>query len=222
MKRTPEPELMDDAEQAAAYAAADFSEGDARVVADVGEAFGALTGRWLDLGCGPGNIALRIVQAHPQVQVWAVDGAAEMMAPGQARAATLNGGDRVHWVQAVLPSTQLQGERFQGVVSNSFLHHLHDPQVLWQAVARHGAPGAAVYISDLRRPPTLEVLSDQVVRYASEAPPVLQADFRASLHAAFTVDEVREQLRVAGLADSLTVEPVMDRYLRVVGRLPLG
>jgi hypothetical protein len=48
--------------------------------------------------------------------------------------------------------------------------------------------------------------------------PVLKEDFYNSLCAAFTVDEVRAQLRVAGL--SLHVEKVTDRHMRIKGHLP--
>jgi hypothetical protein len=58
-----------------------------------------------------------------------------------------------------------------------------------------------------------------VQRHAADAPPVLQRDYRASLHAAFTPEEVRGQLRAAGLAGSLQVAPTDDRYLEVWGRL---
>ena len=48
------------------------------------------------------------------------------------------------------------------------------------------------------------------------APEVLQRDYRASLHAAFTTAEVKAQLADAGLAQ-LQVLEVEDRYLEVSG-----
>jgi hypothetical protein len=45
---------------------------------------------------------------------------------------------------------------------------------------------------------------------------VLQRDFRASLLAAFTADEVREQLEEAGLGQFI-VKEIGDRYLEVSG-----
>ena len=38
-----------------------------------------------------------------------------------------------------------------------------------------------------------------VHEHAQDAPPVLQRDFIASLHAAYTADEARQQLMAAGL-----------------------
>jgi hypothetical protein len=117
----------------------------------------------------------------------------------------------------VLPCPELTGG-FTAVVSNSLLHHLHDPQVLWQAVRQLAEAGAAIYIRDLRRPPSEAVVDDLVATHAREAPPVLRRDYRHSLQAAFSWQEVAAQLRQAGL-DSLTVNPVDDRYLEIVGRL---
>ena len=48
---------------------------------------------------------------------------------------------------------------------------------------------------------------------------MLQHDYLASLHAAFTPTEVAQQLEQAGLADQLQVAPLEDRYLEVWGRL---
>jgi hypothetical protein len=48
---------------------------------------------------------------------------------------------------------------------------------------------------------------------------VLQRDYLASLHAAFTPEEVQQQLQEAGLADQLQVAALEDRYLEVWGQL---
>ena len=53
-------------------------------------------------------------------------------------------------------------------------------------------------------------------RYAADAPEVLQRDYRASLQAAFTVDEVKAQLRDVQL-DHLQVRELEDRYLEISG-----
>ena len=52
--------------------------------------------------------------------------------------------------------------------------------------------------------------------YLSEAPSVLKNDFLASLRAAFTIQEVENQLIRAGLRN-LSVSAIGDRYLEVVG-----
>ena len=80
-------------------------------------------------------------------------------------------------------------------------------------------PGARVYVKDLRRPASPQAASDLQRRYQGDAPPVLQRDYLASLHAAFTPEEVMQQLQEAGLAGQLQVAVLEDRYLEVWGQL---
>jgi SAM-dependent methyltransferase len=137
--------------------------------------------------------------------------AAERLKPKYADAA-----HRVTFLTGLLPGVHLPRERYDAVISNSLLHHLHDPQVLWEAVKRYAAPGAPIYVVDLMRPDTVEEAAWLVELYAKGEPPLLRTDFYNSLLAAFEPDEVREQLRQAGLGH-LSVTPVSDRHLVVSG-----
>src|SRR5439155_1039628 len=72
--------------------------------------------------------------------------------------------------------------------------------------------GAPVLLVDLVRPADPETVVRLVHEHAQDAPPVLERDFTASLHAAYTVDEVRRQLISAGLGQ-FKVEQVDDLHL---------
>lgn len=220
VQRTCEPELMDERVQALAYGAADFSASDQAFVDRLGELFpGGLGDKLLDLGCGPGNISFRLAERFSSASLVAIDGAAAMLELAHQTLAGLPSerAGRIRFVQAVLPDQSLPGG-FSGLLSNSLLHHLHDPQVLWRAVGQLAAPGAAIYIKDLRRPASPEAALALRERYLGQAPAVLQQDYIASLHAAFTPAEVAAQLQQAGLA-GLQVAALEDRYLEVWGRL---
>jgi len=214
MQRIPEPELMDDEAQALAYASADFSTTDQAFVEAFFARFGPDPhGPVLDLGCGPGNIALRLAARLPHRRIVGVDGAEAMLAPARA-----NAPPNVTLRCLRLPTPELPRRHFAAVVSNSLLHHLHDPAVLWDCVAALGLPGAAVLVGDLRRPASQAEVDRLVYANAADAPEVLRRDFRASLHAAFELEEIREQLAEAGLGH-LRVEGVGDRHVYVWGRL---
>ena len=76
MERIPEPELMDDPEQARAYASADFSEPHQAFVERFTQCFpGHAPRRALDLGCGAADITIRFARAYPDCELTAVDGA---------------------------------------------------------------------------------------------------------------------------------------------------
>ena len=215
MQRSPEPELMAEAQQALEYAQADFSEPNGAFVE-------RLLARWqpqgkvVDLGCGPADIPVRLAQRCSEVLIDAVDGSRAMLDWGQ-QAIDAAGVTTVTLHCAQLQQLQLSG-RYSAVLSNSLLHHLHEPALLWRCVKQLAAPGAWVLVMDLMRPPSPEAAAALVEQHAADAPPILKKDFLASLHAAFSVQEVREQLREAGLSQ-LTVEPVSDRHLVVEGRL---
>lgn len=218
--RVPEPELMDAADQVLAYANADFSSSDQALVAWWSQLVPeGLGGRVLDLGCGPGNISVLLVQRWAQLEVVGLDGARRMLAVAEQRRQQLPAQQRhrLSWHSSTLPAHGLE-PNFNAMVSNSLLHHLHDPQVLWRTLQQLACPGSWVLIHDLRRPRDEASLEELMQRYASGAPAVLQRDYEASLRAAFTAAEVRQQLVDAGLTQLEVIERE-DRYLAVVGQL---
>jgi SAM-dependent methyltransferase len=223
MKRRPEPELMDTEVQAEAYAEADFSEpNDLFLRLLVEQNPGSLEGaRALDLGCGPADIVVRFLRRFPGATCDALDGSQPMLDIAQAdlnRQPEL--ASRARLICDKLPSPRLETQAYDLILSNSLLHHLHDPQVLWRSLPALGRSGALVLIMDLMRPASSTSAAALVERYAGDASPVLRQDFQHSLFAAFEPAEVEQQLRDAGLDEPLEVQVVSDRHLAVWGRLP--
>jgi len=220
MKRIPEPELMDDEAQARAYAEADFEEPNSHFAALFDEFIGRLPegAAVLDLGCGPGDITLRIATAHPQIEIHGLDGSGAMLAFGHAALAQQPElRDRVSFIEGLVPDALLPRARYDAVISNSLLHHLHDPETLWRMIQARARPGAPVLVMDLMRPADEATAQALVAQYAANEPEVLRRDFYNSLLAAFELEEVRQQLELAGLA-RLEVRAVSDRHLLVSGR----
>jgi ubiquinone/menaquinone biosynthesis C-methylase UbiE len=215
--RIPEPELMNDPEQAHAYAEADFSEPHQAVVTHFQRLFpGFSPQQAIDLGCGPADVTLRFALAFPATRFLGVDGASAMLSLGRQAVAAKGLARRLTLQKCYLPDTQLPACNFDTVISNSLLHHLDDPAVLWQTVRHVARPGAAVLIMDLMRPENIQDAQSLANRYAADAPPILQHDFYHSLLAAYRPDEVRQQLDGAGLSQ-LLVEAVSDRHLLIWG-----
>lgn len=215
MERIPEPELMVDREQVLAYAMADFDAPHSRLLELFQEEFPEpLGGDVLDLGCGPGDISNRFAQAYPQVRVLGVDGSAEML----AMAEKLRQSDRIEFLHGFLPGAPIPERPWAAIVSNSLLHHLHDPSGLWTTIRQHARPGTLVFVKDLMRPESQEQAQRFTELYTGDEPEVLQRDFYNSLLAAFRPAEVEAQLRQAGL-EGLKVRPVSERHLTIAGRL---
>lgn len=220
MKRTPEPEeLMNEADQARAYAEADFSAANELFLELFAQAHpGNFQGRILDLGCGPADIPLRLARRYSQAHIDAVDGAPAMLELAQQAITTQGLDGRINLHCHYLPSRKLPRE-YQAVVSNSLLHHLNDPLDLWRSITACLLPGGQVLVMDLLRPENPEQADALVKEYAADAPEVLRRDFHASLHAAYTLEEVGEQLQASGLG-FLEASQVSDRHLAVRGRMP--
>jgi ubiquinone/menaquinone biosynthesis C-methylase UbiE len=223
MQRVLEEELMVNTAQVQAYAQADFTQPNQAFCDFLFQQFPRLPSacKVIDLGCGPGDIVRRLAAVRPHWHFTAVDGSAAMLE--QARStlggATLHG--RVDLVCSRLPDLPpTVDQNYDLILSNSLLHHLADPSVLWSAVRSLGKPGAAVLVGDLLRPESPEAAHAIVETYSGTEPEVLKRDFFQSLCAAFRRAEIEEQLGSAGL-DCLQFEQVSDRHGYVFGVMPI-
>ena len=87
---------------------------------------------------------------------------------------------------------------------------------MWQAVQQCTKPGAPIFVMDLLRPNSVESAETLVHQYAADGSPILQKDFYSSLLAAYSVEEIQQQLNAAGLP-YLIIEIVSDRHVIVWG-----
>jgi len=230
MKRVTEPELMISSEQVKAYAEADFSVTENDLVNELsnllrkyeplGEEF-----LILDLGCGPGNISERISTRWRKSNVLGIDGSSEMIRVANERKKSLNRNScfkRLRYKKMNI-SLLAKGESSLAgcadvVVSNSLLHHIHNPDIFFSALLNISKNGAIHFHRDLRRPETFEEALEIKKRNLANAPSIMERDFIASLLAAYTREEVYRFLNHAGI-DSFNVTEKDDRYIDIVGNI---
>ena len=215
MERVLEPELMDDERQSIAYARADFSSSNQFFVDGVINEFPRPLRTAVDIGCGPGDVMIRLARALPDLRITAIDASAPMITLARGAVMTEGLSDRIELVQGYVPGVALNAHSFDAVLSKDLLHHVPDPSVLWKEIARLARPGAVIYVMDLVRPSTPEEARRIVDRVAAREDPILCEDFYNSLCAAFTVDELREQVAAAGL--DLEVRQASDRHALISG-----
>jgi SAM-dependent methyltransferase len=215
MRRIVEPEIMGDVAQVKAYDAADFSGAHNRRV-DVFKELAppkAQRGEFLDLGCGSGDLIFRFLSALPEASIVGVDGSQAMIELARdtvARRAEFQG--RVSFLVAFIPTDNLPRSRYVTIMSNSFLHHLHEPQNLWTTIKELATPETFIFVSDLRRPESMQEADRIVEELAANEPEILKRDFFNSLCAAFEVPEVQEQIAQAGIS-GLEVRPLDEIHL---------
>ena len=220
MDRIPEPELMLEDEQAKAYAAADFESAHSRYPVLFAETFPdrPATALVLDVGCGPCDVTIRFARANPGYTFHAVDGSAAMLKYGRQRIereGDLTG--RIQLIEGYIPDARNLVKSYDVIMSSSLLHHLPGPQALWTTVRQHSLPGTLVFVVDLFRPASRTDAEAITAKYVGDEPEVLRRDFLNSLVAAFTPEEVRQQLAEAGLP-TLQVTTISDRHLMVSGK----
>ena len=217
MHRIPEPELMDGKAQSLAYANADFEQPNRLFMECLSQRIDPyFQGAILDLGCGPGDIAIRIAKTYSQAEIDAIDGSKPMLDYArralEGQPSTLQ--ERVRLIEAIIPQDSLPRQQYQLIISNSLLHHLHNPQDFWQTVNRYRDEHTVIVVMDLFRPDTSADASKLVEHYAGDEPEILRHDFYHSLCAAFTPQEIEAQLIEAGL-EWLQVNKVSDRHLLI-------
>ncbi|MDA2931285.1 class I SAM-dependent methyltransferase [Acidobacteria bacterium AH-259-O06] len=219
MERRPEPELMLAEEQARAYAEADFEEPHNRFVELFQETFPDqdAQGYVLDLGCGPADVSLRFARAYPGCIVHGVDASKTMLNFGNQAIRKQQLEDRVQLFQSYLPTKSLPLDKYDAVMSNSLLHHLRDPQVLWETIKQFAGGAAPVFVMDLMRPTSETQAKELTQTYAQGEPEILKRDFYNSLLAAYRPGEIESHLEKARLAH-FSVRVISDRHLIVHGR----
>lgn len=207
--------------QARAYAHADFEEPHSRFVELFAQTFpaGSVKGIMLDLGCGPGDITRRMAKRFPGCAVHGLDGSEAMLKYAReltAKDSSLK--NRIGYFCGLLPGARLPRAPYDILISNSLLHHLPEPDILWDSVKKYAGPGSLIFIMDLARPASPREARTLVEKYSPNEPEVLKNDFYHSLLAAYTAGEVKRQLKDFGL-DRLAVRTASDRHWTVSGIL---
>jgi len=227
--RIKEPELMTESEQVKVYARTDFSDSDRKMVARLSEFLKESKKNlqrkpvFLDLGCGPGNITERLAAQWPEATVVGIDGSLEMLRLARERqylvkkVSSLKGLSYIKQDISTLSSAQcIFPELADVVVSNSFIHHVHDFKDFLNALNFISKKGTLFFHRDLRRPITFDVALEIQQRHLPRAHPIMIRDFLSSLKAAYTVDEVQDYLEKSNW-ESFNVTEVEDRYLDIIG-----
>ena len=103
MERVLEPEIMDTAEDAESYDAMDHSGPNDAFVQRLLEL--GVRGEVLDVGCGPGHIALLLAAMHPDVRVTGVDLSDHMLRIAEEHREVSSHAERVRFAKADAKTT---------------------------------------------------------------------------------------------------------------------
>lgn len=189
---------MDTWLEATAYDAMDFESVNTAFVTDAID-LDPHAIKVLDVGTGTARIPILMCQQRPQYLITGVDLAQSMLILGQRNVeeAGLNQRIRLERVDSKrMPYPDLE---FDMIVSNSLVHHIPDPLLLFQEIKRLVRPGGAILIRDLIRPESDDIVNDLVGKIGNSYDAHQQQLFRDSLNAALTLAEVQELIDRVGL-----------------------
>ena len=217
MERKAEAELMDLDAEVDAYVRGDFSSVNQafaeRLIQICGPIDRALA---VDLGTGPADIPIRVWKLRPNWRIVAVDASTPMLASGRPAVDAAGASAAIELKLADAKDTGLPAANFDVIFSNSILHHVSSAAAFWKEVRRLVKTGGVIFLRDLARPESESRARALVGQHAGNENALLKEEFYRSLLSAYTVDEVKTQLRAAGL-QKLSVETSSDRHLDVFG-----
>lgn len=104
--------------------------------------------RILELGCGTGNLTLRLRESFPGATITAVDAAPEMTALASGRMAELPGTGRFEAITERFEALGFEPASFNLVTSCISLHHVKDKGALYRGIHRWLAPGGTLRFAD--------------------------------------------------------------------------
>jgi ubiquinone/menaquinone biosynthesis C-methylase UbiE len=201
--RVLEPEAMETAEEVRQYDAMDHSEVNNRFVADFLRAHGPCRGgEILDVGTGTARIPIALAAADRRGRMLALDLSQAMLAQAAVNiaAAGMTSRIRTHHGDAKSLEGTFGIGMFEGVISNTIIHHIPDPEPVLAIMARLVAAGGTLMVRDLARPAAAADVALLVNTYASAETEQARTLFEASLNAALTLEEIRNVIAGLGLS----------------------
>jgi trans-aconitate methyltransferase len=185
MQRCLEPELMLDDEQVKAFVEGSKDYGIDGFLYLYKKYAGLIKGKVVDLGSGPGQYIDALSKEYSDLEVVGYDGSPAMV--------NLSSNVTLSNIYNVVDTADL-------VMSTNTLHHIHNPEKFWN-VAKTIAPN--VFVMDLVRPPNEETANAIVGTFAKNDSDIFKQDYYNSLCAAFSVEELQDQIKDTNLQLSI-------------------
>jgi ubiquinone/menaquinone biosynthesis C-methylase UbiE len=202
--------VMDSAAEARDYDAMDHRLVNERFVADF-LAFRSASGKVLDVGAGTAQIPIELCRRSAGVRVVAIDAARHMIDLGLANVRRAGFADRIRIELCDAKQLPFPAASFDAVIANSIVHHIPQPESVLAEMVRVVKPAGALFVRDLARPADEATLRRLVEQYAGDANAHQQQMFADSLHAALTVDEIRDLVATLGFP-AASVQMTSDRH----------
>ena len=214
LQRVLEPEVMDTAEEAHDYDQMDHSEVNQLFVSDLlqfASDNSVNLSKVLDLGTGTALIPVQLCVSHPHCHVTAIDMADHMLQLAAKNVSSQGLSDRIKLEKVDAKVMGYNDGQFDTVMSNSIIHHIPDPASCIGELVRVTMPGGLIFVRDLMRPESEEMVDQFVKMYAGAENEHSKKMFDDSLRAALSLDEIQSLVSQFGFPPH-SVSATSDRH----------
>ena len=190
MQRIVEPELMTTEEQVSAYDTATPRQFAIKEIIELYKKYTNFTeGTIVDLGCGTADYLVTLQQEFPKLNITGYDGSQPMI---DVALKNISGTD----IKVICSTFDTITTTADCAISTNTLHHVHEPLMFWKTITNISNK---IFVLDLVRPENITIAQTIVETMAPHEPTIFKKDFLNSLRAAFTKEELEEQVKNLGL-----------------------
>jgi SAM-dependent methyltransferase len=158
-----------------------------------------LQGTILNLGCGPCDFDIALCKTNSKINIISVDGSSAMIDIARKKIKNYP----IKLVCDVFNNINYQSDI---TISSLTLHHQLNPIDFWESIKANTKHNGYVFVMDMIRPESYDQIATIINQLAATEDDIFKTDFKNSLAASFTLDEIKDQLRDANL--NLVVEVV--------------
>jgi 2-polyprenyl-3-methyl-5-hydroxy-6-metoxy-1,4-benzoquinol methylase len=209
MPRVLEQEVMTDPIKCLAYSSFDKSPLINLFVTELKEKFPDINNSLIcDIGSGSGDYYETLCQEFNNATFVGYEASEEMLSLANKKVSN----SKVSFEKKFIPTDSLPLEKYDGVISTMFLHQLPDPNTFWSVLKQTAKPGAFFMVMDLLREEDELVCNSIVNSYVLPEQSVFAVEFKNSLKAAFTVDELEQQLLQSNIQSTVKVKHLPSNF----------
>lgn len=170
----------------------------------------------LEIGPGPGYVGLELLKSLPGSRLTGCEISPEMIVAARKNAKEYGFEARANYMEANCLHMPIADAAFDAVFSNGSMHEWEDPVQVFKEIHRVLKPGGSFCICDMRRDANAVMKG---LAYILAKPKEIRPGFLTSLHASYTMDEMRNLVGMSPLVYAAVKQDVFG--LIVSGTKPV-
>jgi demethylmenaquinone methyltransferase/2-methoxy-6-polyprenyl-1,4-benzoquinol methylase len=173
--------------------------------------------RYLDVGCGTGDIALEILRQAPESKVVGIDPSQEMLSRGQLKISEAGLSDSISLIMGDVLGLKFEDESFDGAITSFCIRNVTDRRQGLSEIRRVVRPGGRLVILELTQP-TGAIMRPLFSIYARVVMPIVTKIMSSVSAYRYLTDSMVDFPRPEMILDLMKEVGFIDRrYARMTG-----